>query len=166
MGSEVRKKGIFLHFSAFSHFTPKNENSHISVKSDSIELIFSQSHLFIIRWFPENLIEIGHSDVILHFLAPKRPPLSGIFQKNGNKMGVISDLSCLTAVQNCEYWVTRAISRTNLKSHLAILAYFREIFAKFLFFRIFSLICYSHICLLYTSPSPRDRSLSRMPSSA
>ena len=24
----------------------------------------------------------------------------------------------------------------------------------------------SHICLLYTSPSPRDRSLSRMPSSA
>ena len=24
----------------------------------------------------------------------------------------------------------------------------------------------AHVCLLYTSPSPRDRSLSRMPSSA
>ena len=41
MGSEVRKMGIFLHF---SHFTPKNENSHISLKSDPIELNFSQSH--------------------------------------------------------------------------------------------------------------------------
>ena len=26
--------------------------------------------------------------------------------------------------------------------------------------------CLSNICLLYTSPSPRDRSVSRMPSSA
>ena len=26
--------------------------------------------------------------------------------------------------------------------------------------------CLIYICLLYTSPSPRDRSLSRMPSSA
>ena len=83
MGSEVRKMGIFLHF---SHFTPKNENSHISLKSDPIELNFSQSHLFQIRWFPENLVEIGRSDVIFHFLGPKWPPFLGISQKNGSKM--------------------------------------------------------------------------------
>ena len=29
-----------------------------------------------------------------------------------------------------------------------------------------STLVFSYICLLYTSPSPRDRSLSRMPSSA
>mgnify|MGYP003324423203 CR=1 FL=1 len=33
-------------------------------------------------------------------------------------------------------------------------------------FRVFENHKYSHICLLYTSPSPRDGLLSRMPSSA
>ena len=34
------------------------------------------------------------------------------------------------------------------------------------FFRVFQNSRYTHICLLYTSPSPRDGLLSRMPSSA
>ena len=41
---------------------------------------------------------------------------------------------------------------------------FKDMF-NFMPYRIFS-IMESRICLLYTSPSPRDRSLSRMPSSA
>ena len=64
MGSELRKMGIFLYF---SYFTPKNENRHISVKSDSIELNFHRVILFIIGYFPENLVKIRHSDVIFHF---------------------------------------------------------------------------------------------------
>ena len=34
------------------------------------------------------------------------------------------------------------------------------------FWQLFSVLGQNNICLLYTSPSPRDRSLSRMPSSA
>ena len=37
---------------------------------------------------------------------------------------------------------------------------------KNLLTQIFRLFTQSDVCLLYTSPSPRDRSLSRMPSSA
>ena len=49
------------------------------------------------------------------------------------------------------------LSREAVTTHLDSYCFKRELIRKAI---------YSYICLLYTSPSPRDRTRSRMPSSA
>ena len=56
-----------------------------------------------------------------------------------------------------------------LVTSVLLTVYFKDVsYPKFLttFSRWLAAICLAYICLLYTSPSPRDRTRSRMPSSA
>ena len=43
---------------------------------------------------------------------------------------------------------------------------FKRLFIPLVFAMLFTIPVQVYVCLLYTSPSPRDRSVSRMPSSA
>ena len=69
-------------------------------------------------------------------------------------------------------WQRRAISQSALALNFYVIQLILNIIWPLIFFGMrnpglaFAEICLLWICLLYTSPSPRDRTRSRMPSSA
>ena len=135
--------------------------------------LFSSNHFTPIRWVLAGLVALGHFWLTTTGYEPFR-----LHQWTGGYMAVngffvLSGLLIMKSLATRNNLKSYAVSRL-LRIYPALIAImvafvliFSTVFSKpDGFANLTSFETWSYACLLYTSPSPRDLSTSRMPSSA
>ena len=85
-------------------------------------------------------------------------------EKRNELESIYEELRGIAQIYDCPVWTASQTNRTGLNAEVITMESISEAFNKCF---VADFICtISRTCLLYTSPSPRDRTRSRMPSSA
>ena len=75
-------------------------------------------------------------------------------------------IGSLVVIDECQRWFRPMANGSKVPEHVSQLETHRHLGIDIIFITQGPKLIHSNVCLLYTSPSPRDRQKSRMPSSA